>query len=111
MLHELTLDADINFYLTGNRKVSLWKFLYQSLLDPNYVNLIRWVNRDEMTFRVLDTATLARQWGLKKNKNDMTYDKMSRGMRDYDRDTLEKVPNQKLTFKFGKRIKDEISNI
>ena len=62
-----------------------------------------------MIFRVINSAAVAREWGLMKRKENMTYEKMSRALRYYNDDgTMEKVPNEKLTFKFGERIMKEV---
>ncbi|XP_046852338.1 ETS-related transcription factor Elf-5-like [Xenia sp. Carnegie-2017] len=86
-----------------NRKNSLWKFLYRLLESPNQENdnLLQWVDRKNYIFRVVQTAELAHRWGQEKNKVNMNYDKLSRALRQYKHGEVQKIPGQKLMFKFG----------
>ena len=85
--------------------MSLWKFLYSLLEAPSeeYKDLIRWVDRENHVFRVIDTDGLAKFWGMQKNnrKTDMNYDKMSRALRQYKYGEVTKLKGHKLTFQFG----------
>jgi hypothetical protein len=58
---------------------------------------------------VIDTTGVAYRWGLKKNKTNMNYDKMSRALREYKHGEVKKVPETKLTYKFGDVVLKEIS--
>lgn len=100
------MKTEIFSWLTccsGNRKNSLWKFLYRLLESPNQENdnLLQWVDRKNYIFRVVQTAELAHRWGQEKNKVNMNYDKLSRALRQYKHGEVQKVPGQKLIFKFG----------
>ena len=98
----------VHFY-SGHRKVSLWKFLYGLLEAPgqNY-HLVRWVNKENHVFRVVDTAGLAHRWGQEKKNENMNYDKMSRALRQYRHGEIQKIPSTKLTYKFGDVVMKEI---
>lgn len=95
------------FYL-GKRKVSLWNFLHGLLEAPGHQNYLRWVDKEHHVFRVVDTAGLSYLWGLKKEKINMNYDKMSRAIRQYKHGEVEKIPRTKLTYKFGDVVMKEI---
>ena len=52
------------------------------LLDENSMNLISWTNY-EGEFRLHQSEEVARLWGLRKKRNNMNYDKLSRALRYY----------------------------
>ncbi|XP_067667988.1 protein C-ets-2-like [Haliotis asinina] len=84
--------------LTG--QVQLWQFLLELLTDSNNDSFIRWEGEDG-EFRMVDHDEVARRWGKRKNKNTMTYDKLSRAMRFYyDKKILTKVHGRRYTYKF-----------
>ena len=66
--------------LSGAKNVLLWKFLLEELSKPSG-NHVQWVDEREGLFRFVDTAEISKQWGLKKNKEDMNFEKLSRGIR------------------------------
>merc|ERR1711935_1092033 len=71
--------------------VTLWEFLLELLLDPNSQNLISWTNYDG-EFRLHQSEDVARLWGLRKKRNNMNYDKLSRALRYYyDKNIIQKV--------------------
>ena len=111
MTHETHQDHKLVSIILGNRAVALWKFLFEVLKDPRNSNLIRWVNKEQMIFKVVNSAALAYLWGMEKNHHDMTYDKMSRALRYYDDEIIQKIPNNKLVFKFGNRVIQEVSRV
>jgi len=51
--------------------------------DEKYTDIIRWENRDEGIFRILNPNNVAALWGYMKNSLHMNYDKMSRALRYY----------------------------
>ncbi|XP_041365933.1 ETS-related transcription factor Elf-3-like isoform X2 [Gigantopelta aegis] len=61
----------------------LWEFIRDLLVDPETCgSLIRWENRTEGVFRLVNSNDVAMLWGQKKkNKKPMTYEKMSRSLR------------------------------
>lgn len=71
----------------GAKNVLLWKFLLEELSKPSG-NHVQWVDEREGLFRFVDTAEISKQWGLKKNKEDMNFEKLSRGIRHYYREGL-----------------------
>lgn len=81
----------------------LWDYVYQLLCDDRYQEYIRWEDRDTLVFRVVDPNGLARLWGNQKNRDNMTYEKMSRALRHYYKlNVIKKERGQKLLFRFLK---------
>ncbi|XP_056278785.1 transcription factor ETV7 isoform X1 [Pseudoliparis swirei] len=81
----------------------LWDYVYQLLCDDRYQAYIRWEDRDNLVFRVVDPNGLARLWGNHKNRDNMTYEKMSRALRHYYKlNIIKKERGQKLLFRFLK---------
>ena len=66
----------------GSAQIQLWQFLLEELMTPNNAKVIAWENFEGM-FVINDPDELAKKWGLRKNKPEMNYDKMSRAMRYY----------------------------
>uniref|UniRef100_A0A3Q3EUS1 ETS variant transcription factor 7 n=1 Tax=Labrus bergylta TaxID=56723 RepID=A0A3Q3EUS1_9LABR len=78
----------------------LWDYVYQLLCDDRYQEYIRWEDRDSHVFRVVDPNGLARLWGNHKNRDNMTYEKMSRALRHYYKlNIIKKERGQKLLFR------------
>ena len=50
-------------------------------MDGEHDSLIQWKKREQGVFKILDTKEVARLWGLKKEKPQMNYDKLSRSLR------------------------------
>lgn len=68
--------------------ITLWQFLLHLLNDQQQRHLISWTGEDR-EFKLLDAEEVARLWGLRKNKHNMNYDKLSRALRYYyDKVTL-----------------------
>ncbi|XP_018424190.1 PREDICTED: transcription factor ETV7-like [Nanorana parkeri] len=88
----------------------LWDYLYQLLDDKRYEPYIKWENKDLKVFRVMDPNKLAALWGNHKNRPNMTYEKMSRAMRQYYKiNLLQKESGQKLTFRFLRSPKERLT--
>lgn len=86
--------------------VNLWKFLLELLTDKAYKDVIRWVD-DNGEFQMVKPDTVARLWGEKKQRNNMTYEKLSRALRYYsDGDMISKVPGKRYVYKFNFDIKE-----
>ncbi|XP_062403792.1 ETS domain-containing protein Elk-3-like [Sardina pilchardus] len=80
--------------------ITLWQFLLQLLLDQSHKHLICWTSNDG-EFKLLKSEEVARLWGLRKNKTNMNYDKLSRALRYYyDKNIIRKVIGQKFVYKF-----------
>uniref|UniRef100_A0A3Q2XH85 ETS transcription factor ELK1 n=1 Tax=Hippocampus comes TaxID=109280 RepID=A0A3Q2XH85_HIPCM len=62
--------------------ITLWQFLLHLLDDQRQRHLISWTGEDG-EFKLLDAEEVARLWGLRKNKHNMNYDKLSRALRYY----------------------------
>ncbi|XP_074873611.1 ETS domain-containing protein Elk-1 [Carettochelys insculpta] len=80
--------------------VTLWQFLLQLLEQQSNGHLISWTSNDG-EFKLVDAEEVARLWGLRKNKTNMNYDKLSRALRYYyDKNIIRKVSGQKFVYKF-----------
>ncbi|TKS65229.1 ETS domain-containing protein [Collichthys lucidus] len=80
--------------------ITLWQFLLHLLEDQRQHHLISWTGEDG-EFKLLDAEEVARLWGLRKNKHNMNYDKLSRALRYYyDKNIIKKVSGQKFVYKF-----------
>ncbi|XP_064635307.1 ETS-related transcription factor Elf-3-like isoform X1 [Lineus longissimus] len=91
----------------GNR---LWEFI-AGLLKNSHCNprIIKWEDKANGIFRIVQSQTVANMWGGKKNNDGMTYEKLSRALR-FSRTAgyFADVPKdgrypKKLCFKFGDR--------
>lgn len=83
-LTELFLDDQAFPYelLSGSKSVLLWKFLLDSLADPDNVpHILKWENKESGIFKFVDTGAVAKMWGQQKRKQDMNFEKLSRGIR------------------------------
>ncbi|KAM6151815.1 ETS domain-containing protein Elk-1 [Rhynchocyon petersi] len=81
--------------------VTLWQFLLQLLKEQGNGHIISWTSRDGGEFKLVDAEEVARLWGLRKNKTNMNYDKLSRALRYYyDKNIIRKVSGQKFVYKF-----------
>ncbi|KAG7270311.1 hypothetical protein CRUP_030211 [Coryphaenoides rupestris] len=80
--------------------ITLWQFLLQLLMDQSHKHLICWTSTDG-EFKLLRSEDVAKLWGLRKNKTNMNYDKLSRALRYYyDKNIIKKVIGQKFVYKF-----------
>ncbi|KAI6222348.1 DNA-binding protein D-ETS-4 [Aphelenchoides fujianensis] len=83
--------------------IPLWHFIRELLDRPKeYSSCVRWVNRDEGTFKIESSNHLARFWGLRKNRTQMNYDKLSRSLRQYYKKGIIQKPEkkQRLVYRF-----------
>uniref|UniRef100_A0A8C0FHL1 ETS variant transcription factor 7 n=1 Tax=Bubo bubo TaxID=30461 RepID=A0A8C0FHL1_BUBBB len=81
----------------------LWDYVYQLLSDSRYEPYIKWEDKEAKVFRVVNPNGLAQLWGNHKNRMNMTYEKMSRALRQYYKlNIIKKEPGQKLLFRFLK---------
>ncbi|KAK1329394.1 hypothetical protein QTO34_011578, partial [Cnephaeus nilssonii] len=62
--------------------ITLWQFLLQLLQEPQNKHMICWTS-DNGEFKLLQAEEVARLWGIRKNKPNMNYDKLSRALRYY----------------------------
>ncbi|CAE1143490.1 ELK3 [Acanthosepion pharaonis] len=80
--------------------ITLWQFLLELLLSHQHRNIIQWTN-NEGEFKLINAEEVAKLWGLRKNKTNMNYDKLSRALRYYyDKNIIKKVMGQKFVYKF-----------
>ncbi|XP_036198125.1 ETS domain-containing protein Elk-4 isoform X1 [Myotis myotis] len=80
--------------------ITLWQFLLQLLQEPQNKHMICWTS-DSGEFKLLQAEEVARLWGIRKNKPNMNYDKLSRALRYYYvKNIIKKVNGQKFVYKF-----------
>ena len=72
---------------------------------------IKWISKREGVFQLVNSSGVAKLWGQRKNRKNMTYEKMSRALRYYyEKDILERVPNARLIYKFGGKTKLKVDS-
>ncbi|XP_020569900.1 ETS domain-containing protein Elk-3 isoform X2 [Oryzias latipes] len=87
-------------FIVMESSITLWQFLLQLLFDQSHKHLICWTSTDG-EFKLLKSEEVAKLWGLRKNKTNMNYDKLSRALRYYyDKNIIKKVNGQKFVYKF-----------
>jgi hypothetical protein len=87
----------------GQNHIQLWQFLKELLGQPQlYESCIRWVNRSEGEFRIVNSVAVANLWGKRKNRPKMNYDKLSRSIRQYYKKNImvKTMRSQRLVYKF-----------
>lgn len=75
-------DLSLSLPAAMDPSITLWQFLLHLLNDQQQRHLISWTGEDR-EFKLLDAEEVARLWGLRKNKHNMNYDKLSRALRYY----------------------------
>ncbi|XP_019641267.1 PREDICTED: titin-like isoform X1 [Branchiostoma belcheri] len=92
----------------GTKCRLLWEFLLRLLAnEEKYKHAIKWLDKPRKVFRIVNANAIARLWGKQKNRDNMTYEKLSRAMRYYYRmDILVKEGSQRLTYRFLKGLED-----
>ena len=79
--------------------ITLWQFLLELLLSDQYTPIIQWTSQ-EGEFKLVNAEEVAKLWGIRKNKPQMNYDKLSRALRYYyDKNIIKKVMGQKFVYK------------
>jgi len=86
----------------------LWLFLLELLLlDPDQ-SCISWTKKG-WEFVMADPDEVARRWGIRKNRPQMSYDKLSRGLRYYyDKGILEKVTGRRFVYRFTADLEKQL---
>uniref|UniRef100_A0A1I7ZJ47 DNA-binding protein D-ETS-4 n=1 Tax=Steinernema glaseri TaxID=37863 RepID=A0A1I7ZJ47_9BILA len=96
-------SAGITPFQRSSGTVHLWHFIRELLDHPKqYSSCVRWVDREEGTFKIESSHHLARFWGQRKNRSQMNYDKLSRSLRQYYKKGIIQKPEkkQRLVYKF-----------
>eukprot|EP00118_Oscarella_pearsei_P026659 m.310252 g.310252 ORF g.310252 m.310252 type:complete len:170 (+) comp50410_c0_seq1:135-644(+) len=86
----------------------LWQFLLELLNnEQRYSKMITWTGVDT-EFKLKDPHGIAREWGKRRNRLNMTYEKMSRALRYYyKKNILKKVSGKKFVYKFVVKPKED----
>ena len=97
----LLIHSFFNSCLGNNGQIQLWQFLLELLTDKSSHHLIMWVGENG-EFKLNDPEQVAQQWGRRKNKPAMNYEKLSRALRYYyDGDMIHKVHGKRFVRKLG----------
>lgn len=83
-----------------------WEYLARLLNDPSTnPSLVRWENRSNGVFRLVQPAIVAQRWGRRagKHANDaLTYENFARGLRyHYATGALQPVSERSFVYRFG----------
>ena len=99
----------VPFIFLSGGQIQLWQFLLSLLDDESNSECIAWEG-SYGEFRMVNPDEVARKWGEKKKKVNMTYDKLSRALRYYyDKLILTKTHGKRYTYKFHfKRIVQQL---
>ena len=80
--------------------ITLWQFLLELLVGNEHRSIIQWTETAG-EFKLLNAEDVARLWGIRKNKPNMNYDKLSRALRYYyDKNIIRKVVGKKFVYQF-----------
>ena len=94
------LMSCFSFHAGIESNITLWQFLLELLLSNQHGDIIEWTN-DDGEFKLLNAEEVARLWGIRKNKQNMNYDKLSRALRYYyEKGIIKKVMGQKFVYRF-----------
>ncbi|XP_013794939.1 ETS domain-containing protein Elk-3-like isoform X1 [Limulus polyphemus] len=100
LMKEQVKPLDLSTVRGMETNITLWQFLLELLLSNHYNHIITWTNNDG-EFKLVNAEEVARLWGLRKNKHNMNYDKLSRALRYYyDKNIIKKVLGQKFVYRF-----------
>jgi len=100
LLNHPTLPFIFSNGYNGGGHIHLWQFLVELLTDRNCQHFICWTG-DGWEFKMIDPDEVAKQWGLRKNKPKMNYEKLSRGLRYYyDKNIVQKTPGRRYVYRF-----------
>ena len=87
----------------GSGQIQLWQFILELLTTDIGEGCARWEG-PLGEFRITDPDSVATKWGVRKNKPNMNYDKLSRALRYYyDKNILTKVQGKRYTYRFDFR--------
>lgn len=89
----------------GNKRplsrIPLWYFLHEILEVEKFRDLIAWKDEKILAFTIKKPKELAILWGQIKNKENMTYPKLARGIRYYyGKGVIEKFNGKRFSYKF-----------
>jgi len=70
---------------TSSGSYVLWGFLWALLLDEKYNNIVRWRNREESEFEIVNPVALTTEWALIKGRSDINWNKINKIIQLYVR--------------------------
>ncbi|KAJ8007056.1 hypothetical protein DPEC_G00113610 [Dallia pectoralis] len=105
-LSALSAPTNHNGPVERGRKVRLFHFLFEMLEDPSMAHCVSWVPATAagiFSFSSQNKDQVAVLWGQRKgNRTPMTYQKMSRALRNYSRSGQIFKVKKKLTYQFSR---------
>ena len=87
-----------------SNKPRLYNFLIELLQDTDRYTCIEWVDKSNGIFKFVESAEVARLWGLRKNKPNMKYENFARSLRTYISKGILTKPRNKLVYKFTTKV-------
>ncbi|XP_050702920.1 ETS homologous factor-like [Eriocheir sinensis] len=80
-----------------------WEFVIRLLADPrSNPSLIRWEQKDQGVFRLVQPAVIASMWGKRSDRPNLSYDNFARGLRyHYTTGALQPVSEKQLVYRCG----------
>ncbi|XP_042871878.1 ETS homologous factor-like [Penaeus japonicus] len=103
-----TADSDVFKKIPTNtrrreRGPKSWEFLVRLLADSRTnPSVIRWEDEDVATFRLTQPDAIARMWGARSGKPNLSYVNFARGLRyHYNTGALEAVSERQLVYRCG----------
>ncbi|XP_071519515.1 ETS homologous factor-like isoform X2 [Panulirus ornatus] len=97
-LHKIRPDAK-----KRERGPKNWEFVIRLLADPRTnPSLIRWEEQSQGSFRLVQPTAIAKMWGQRANKPNLSYDNFARGLRyHYTTGALLPVSEKQLVYRCG----------
>ena len=82
-------------YRRRPRGKKLWEFILDLLHDPDHnPSIIRWDDQSLGVFRLINPEAIAKKWGERRKKNDLSYDNFARALRWVMYKIVEKDPDK-----------------
>lgn len=108
-LKELLDMSSVSMAFSKTRgRIRLWEFLLEQLRNPNATDIIHWMN-ESMEFKIEQPKLLAKCWGIRTNNSRMSFAKILYAIRDSCEKLIEKVPRQRLVYRFTRPLDELLS--
>lgn len=113
LMNTTTTTESSHTFATSYRRIPIWQYLMQLLVDGNYRNVITWTSPTGWRFRIKDTDELARLWGEVIGRSDIDYQAVISNIRYYYTCKIDPIlfkpsPRQHCIFQFNNNILDII---
>uniref|UniRef100_A0AAY4DFG4 Transcription factor Spi-C n=1 Tax=Denticeps clupeoides TaxID=299321 RepID=A0AAY4DFG4_9TELE len=102
----------VDVAVISGRKLRLFHFIFEMLENPGMAHCVSWVPSASIgvfRFSSQNKERVAELWGQRKgNRRPMTYQKMSRALRNYARSGEIVKVKKKLTYRFSSAVLDSL---